>query len=532
MSSANIVQIHSIRTHTTQLSPVAFSASPIHRLSNELMSMIFAEVCKLYIDKLGMYNCVMDNSIRCPALALSWVSSYWRALALSTSELWTSLHVVLSSDSPQDKRLSFLGEFLSRSRSSPLRLYIEIISMVWAEDDDDSLSDVCSEQAEMEDDLTPSGNDSVIDDKGFEILHILVAHSDRWQDLVLETTVDGLIALQEDSVFTSIYGRLPVLQHLNLRWYEGEHDAIDDFHLFERAPSLRDVKITELCEPHATRLITLPWQQLKSLELKSCPYDTLTQILPQAIQLQTLKIKGGPEFQDNVPANNIQSDSVTSLTLCPFGGPRDNYNIRPLIFTLASLTLPNLKSLDINPEFTELEDWTELKGVLIFFMDSSRCQLTTLTLNDVPFDDSDGIELLRHTPKLENLSIRFRHASYGRKRITSAFLDYLDAGMQCAQNLKSLEFCVHATDAGEWLPCIVRIVKSRWMQDTRGQCLEALSITLVGDQHYTGWEGYLEVLKPLEEFKVKGLRQSLAYEIENADERFWFGGKMSLSDEN
>ncbi|KAJ7225065.1 hypothetical protein B0H12DRAFT_990132, partial [Mycena haematopus] len=91
-----------------------FALAPVRRIPAEILSEIF--LC--YVDLLGdQHQCV---DVKHGVWLLAHICSYWRLVALSTSELWSSCG--FSCDKPGRDPLSLVQDWLNYSGNRPLSI--------------------------------------------------------------------------------------------------------------------------------------------------------------------------------------------------------------------------------------------------------------------------------------------------------------------------------------------------------------------------------------------------------------------------
>ena len=304
--------------------------SPIHGLPFELLSVIFL-------------FCLPDDLFIMPKkrqgpLLLTQVCSWWRTIALSTPELWSSLRVVYHIKSRGKDRLKeidrivapSMGLWLSRSSPLPLSISVEGVAMKQS------------------------------------ILDVLFYHSTRCRHLELKS-IHCWSGLQIPN------GNFPILERLHVYSIVRQTRLVSS--MFAVAPELHEVYWEDGSEDSPGLRLSLPWAQLKHLTLGAGKamatsvgmlLDTLASCpLLEYINVTVRGIHGVP------PRNHILLPNVSSLTLKALS-LNDDYT--PM-FTY--LTTPRLR------ELTCVFGLAWPSHVFLSFVNRSGCALDSVHLRQL-----------------------------------------------------------------------------------------------------------------------------------------------------
>ncbi|KAJ7204639.1 hypothetical protein B0H12DRAFT_468714 [Mycena haematopus] len=209
---------------------------PIHTLPPEILSEIFLDFVPAYPE--------FPKWWLSSALLFCAVCRKWRAIAISTPNLWRTIRINASRDSrkltAQSERLK---TWLSRSGSCPLALDLSI---------------------------HPSTENPSLDS---QLLQMAVLCKERWEHVVLCLTFEHLHILQ---------GNMPLLRHLTFGLHTCPSSAAIPVNIFDCAPRLKDVGLTWGFEKCA---INLPWHQLTRLNASLLYVEECVEILRDATNL-------------------------------------------------------------------------------------------------------------------------------------------------------------------------------------------------------------------------------------------------------
>ncbi|KAJ7149192.1 hypothetical protein C8R43DRAFT_1192837 [Mycena crocata] len=158
-----------------------------------------------------------------------------RQIALSTPQFWRAIQIHTDSPSIQDQKLQVVDQWLLRARTCSV-----------------SLSLKCLEP---------------------EMLEIVVAHCEKWEDVEIEVT---------PRYWHMIQGEMPLLRRLTIGPGDSSYDHNSTKPAFHRAPFLTHVVLTARCDPAS---IGLPWAQLTHLETCTVYGNEFTDTLLQSTSL-------------------------------------------------------------------------------------------------------------------------------------------------------------------------------------------------------------------------------------------------------
>lgn len=209
--------------------------APVRRVPGDILSEIFL-LCRAR---------AFDQT-EAPLL-LTQVCSRWRAVAISTQALWSSM--IFGSYFQTSPELLHL--WLMRSGGYPLNL------------------DLRSEPPES----AYSRREAVFD--------ALIQHHSRWQDI-------NLFMLPSDlGLLEVVPGSFPLLRTIVLRFHRSGRLNSSPFHFFEVAPKLTAVTLIRGAKPS---MFTLPWSQLTAYTLADTSVTTCLLSLWQCPNIVTCRI--------------------------------------------------------------------------------------------------------------------------------------------------------------------------------------------------------------------------------------------------
>lgn len=323
--------------------------APARRILPEILSEIF-QWC--FAD--GMLASAADAPV-----VLGQVCNYWRSIAISTPNLWSSLNLHLRPNNAKFKP-DLANTALSRSGACPLT-----IDLIFTGDDYDWDGD-WDEHAE-------SCLDSVLN------------HSRRWKSMYFQLPQ---CALQKLSV---VKYALPLLERLCIRPTSPPFDMILD--AFEVAP-----RLSNLCTDMLPNVLQVPWENLKNFEGSGHNQRESLDWLHRSPNLVECVINFDYEDEWHIgqPSTSMAHfPRLHKLEVTTDGddGLEDLFNC---------LVTPLLSDLRI--EYSDLGPWAQ--APFISFLHRSTCALRQLHLIDIPLTDVQLIECLRMVPSLTELVIR------------------------------------------------------------------------------------------------------------------------------
>ncbi|KAL0570724.1 hypothetical protein V5O48_011229, partial [Marasmius crinis-equi] len=337
--------------------------SPIHKLPPEVLNRIFAE-------SVDFSDRDYSKRRRMP-LILTKVCRRWRDVSVAYPALWSKF-LVLEDDWGTSGHVDIMNCYMKRSQQYPLTINLELPTV-------DSLTYV------QEDDYLRPG------------LAALVPHSPRWQRL----TISGYpIWLLDHPIFETIKGRLPQLEHLEIRQeYCGGGGASDDYDVFSDCPQLRAVTTewppshAPMVAPSLLEVIRVPWVQIRSCTVGVGELTTLLSLPCGGLEHLCIEDCEGDDPED-MSGNQKLVSNVSSLKFEGCG--------EALLNLLNHLSFPRVSSLDILYKPRMLHPLVEC------IAQPSSTSLTSLVL-DLHSDcktDAELVSLLRHTPMVHTLSVR------------------------------------------------------------------------------------------------------------------------------
>lgn len=308
--------------------------APVRRLPADVLIQIFHLLSTIEIRK--------ANNVA--LLALCHVSRVWRAIALSTSSLWTHISIrVPDNDRAMESQAAAVQHWLTYSGDSPL--YV----------------DICGAKRDSSLPRNPA-------------LELLILQSHRWKDASLTLELDEL-----SHYFRGVKGRLGQLGSLTMQLH-GQAILID---YFEDAPSLTTFFMEGLGRSGEPFPISLPWDSLTHI---TTDFSSLT-ILQQCSSLVSCDLA----LWEEPTINLVELPHLRSFTMC-------NYTSRSLGWFYDSLSFPVLHTFDLD------DPWETNSGHIASFLSRSSQALERLTLWSVcpTFNITDCLQV---TPRLKYLTI-------------------------------------------------------------------------------------------------------------------------------
>ncbi|KAJ7162899.1 hypothetical protein C8R46DRAFT_330701 [Mycena filopes] len=310
---------------------LAHKKYPVLTLPPELVSEIFVSFLPSYPEIPPQFGPLSP-------LFLCQICRRWRAIAISTPDLWRAIPLGVSDISSKeeldtDAQFEIADTWLARSATRPLS--IRLIG---------SISD-------------PYSDDSFILSI---LLDKILIHTQRWEYLHLVVPSD---------LFALVEGSMPLLRALTIGPAPNMHSerptTLTPFHC---APELQAVLLTE---SFLTAALTLPWAQLTRLESRCLYVSECRSILEAAPQLVYCQftVCDGDEIEPELPAIIIQT-RLCHLILDIYKTVQSDVDLDVL---LGMFTLPALRTLEVfEPYFS--------REALTGFMSRSRCALEQLSV--------------------------------------------------------------------------------------------------------------------------------------------------------
>ena len=286
-------------------------------------------------------------------LILTQICRHWRAIAISTRKLWSS--VVYESQSSSD--IVFTKLWLARGGNCAMNVRISQPFV------DSRLGTYIVQQ----------------------VVGLLISHSERWRNLeiFLRPSMCSLIATVKD--------RLPILQSLAIC----AHGTFTDqsINAFERAPLLRSLNLSA-----PLYLLDIPWAQLDELMIDSANFGWAVAMLGHTANLTDFRLTSMVNCNP-VPPGVIHNNQLRSLAIhfISIDAPGKLFDC---------LALPALQDVCIMQDKKRpLAPWI-CQEQLISLLSRSRCSLRRLAFHDVSLTDGELIECLEHAPSLVELELR------------------------------------------------------------------------------------------------------------------------------
>ncbi|KAJ7173322.1 hypothetical protein C8R46DRAFT_1189638 [Mycena filopes] len=345
---------------------------------------------------------------------LTHVSHRWRAIAISTSSLW-SLVVI---DYPRNPAGLYPLPMLETHIGRAQKLKV----------------DFCGDEA----------RDPV---SQIEVFNYLASHSPRWEELSL-TLTSALVPL-----LGSLQDRIPSLCRLYIEWSnEDSQSNVDSLDCFQRAPCLVDFAVYNEFRPVPIRL---PVQQLTAYRADH-PWDVHQGVIGLAVSLVELRIV--IDFDDNPRPNVKETYHLPCL--------RRLYVSHPVL--LGFLTAPSLEELALNywPD-----NGTEMQRSFGPFVERSGCTLKRLCL-DGYVKAATLSRMLKDTTSITELVI-IKSVVSGAEIDEAALLHMLMETPNVAPQLQSISLGCHLGRSPNHRLCL-QMISSRWRQPHRALRAAAL----------------------------------------------------------
>ncbi|KAF5336278.1 hypothetical protein D9758_014494 [Tetrapyrgos nigripes] len=338
--------------------------SPIRRLSPEVMAHIFFSCCT---DNF-LHGCLMPAP-----MLLAQVCEQWCRLALSTSELWSSMTINLGfvDDLPGGLHLETislkarLDWFLQLSRQRPLRLTLSMPT-------ESSLAE--------------------------HVLQILSGHSHRWVLFDLKCAAGLLV----DKNFPSVKGNLRQLTRLKIKDWS-DNITISACTVFDNLPTIEEVVIGEavFTSPNASYLTGLSKHRLTHLSLsrtmktRSAISNELFHRIFFPIYLQLIaKFAGKASNAVISPERPLLIPNVRSASI--------HASLNPI---LLSLVLPRLTQLEIHGGLGYTLLVVASYKNIVPFLTRSSSHLTSLSLLNLGIRLDYLIGIIDSLPYLYSLTL-------------------------------------------------------------------------------------------------------------------------------
>uniref|UniRef100_A0A0W0FT79 F-box domain-containing protein n=1 Tax=Moniliophthora roreri TaxID=221103 RepID=A0A0W0FT79_MONRR len=275
--------------------------SPVQRMPTEMLSSIFAFCCE---------KNELSSPRRLPVMSLSMVCARWRDIVLSTPWLWSKLDIDIECPYPSKNKILSMTQitqlFMQRSQNAPLTWSLDHYHIA---------------------PLLP-------------VLRPLLQNSERWRSINLCVDDD----LFDEPAFTSISGRIPMLERLKL--YASDDILHRQLDMFAVAPALSMVD----CTPIYLHNMALPWSQIRNLTLRNSYTPESLFVLSQCPNLEELELdRIGSELTTETTlqvTTPITLPKVHTLSIiCDANTGEDDF-----VFAFEFLTLPSLSFIALGSD--------------------------------------------------------------------------------------------------------------------------------------------------------------------------------------
>ena len=291
--------------------------APIHQLPAEILCEIFTPFSQNpFLEDVDSWKDERRNLAKSDLLVVSHVCAHWRQLILETPRLWSNIAVYLyywPQGSESLQLLELLVTALERGGSHPLQLKLDL-----------GLSNLPVAAQQL-------------------LIHRLVQHSHRWQNVELEVEARQL------ALFRDMKGRLAILKSIDLHICDADDqpvpEAAPDFDGFELAPQLTQVNLTfeadlrDWCPK-------FPWSQLDLMRFSKHTQDMLLlrRIMENLSDHASFYIEAWWDNIDLLPQTPMITSQIYRFEVGP---PPLGVEFGPLVLgrLFGGLTLPRLRTL-------------------------------------------------------------------------------------------------------------------------------------------------------------------------------------------
>ena len=329
--------------------------SPIRRLPNETLAEIFIYCLPWFSKKKKVDKRSSFHQDQAPLL-LGQICSRWRAIVLSTQELWSFIQIEFGKRTLQHD-VECMSVWLERSGTYPL-------SFILGERNDSVFSDVEWHGPSMVETILPTSN--------------------RWQHMEIHGLRDTIIGL------SPVRDKLPLLQSISVRMYDPNFQGII-CDAFELAPALRTVYLGYGTVPS---FFMFPWAHLVEFSSHGDPVwpETCLQLLrycPNLTSCAFWTLVDLPIESSNPPLQHRQLLNFHIPPESNIGGFFD------------CLTLPALHSVRLEPIGST--DWPGPQ--FLDLLSRSSCTITKFAWALKSAMVENIIRCLESMPDLEELEI-------------------------------------------------------------------------------------------------------------------------------
>lgn len=320
--------------------------SPIRRFPAEVLGEVFSYCLP------EAWQTSNFSAITAPMLCTH-ICSHWRAVAISTTKLWSSF-------SYKDEGRSYVA-----------------LTTLWLARAGNCAMNVKIPSAYVD---SRRGPRSIL-----QVLDLLIRHSARWQH------VEIYIRPSMVTVISALKNCLPRLKTLLIE-SRGVFDQ-QPVDAFESAPKLRNL---HLCVRQQLSFV-MPWAQLDECTVDSKDPCFALGILVRTTNLTALRLSSTTFLSSFLPPNIVRHTQLRSLSLCiqhPFG-PN-------ILFDY--LMLPALQDIYIS-QVGPLSPWI-YQAHLISFLSRSSCSLQKIVLHRLALEPIDLLHCIELSPALVELELR------------------------------------------------------------------------------------------------------------------------------
>ncbi|KAJ7149205.1 hypothetical protein C8R43DRAFT_504835 [Mycena crocata] len=344
---------------------------PIHRLPAELIAEIF-QLCWLSFTPIGEERFLEEAGARAaiqhlahlPLLEVSRVCSQWHTIVMGTPSLWGDIQLdgkLWDFDTTRPKVIGLLESALARGGTSPLQLAINDWSTT----------------------LDPEGPE----------LALLATHSERFQTAVFDYCSADILRS-----FSTIKGRLPVLESLAIHMWDDVPATLD---IFEVLPSLKSLTF----EGSIPGISKLPLGQISCLAYIYVAWVNVPwviSLLSRSTRMATFRLGLSATSMDYTPLH--VTPLVSNLThfhvqLSYAVGHFHSKDRLGDIFD--ALELPLLRKLTLESPWI----WPHPQFLSICSRSAFHSHFQSLKIYDVHISSAELLECLCALPALEYLAI-------------------------------------------------------------------------------------------------------------------------------
>ncbi|KAJ7472724.1 hypothetical protein FB451DRAFT_1558891 [Mycena latifolia] len=427
--------------------------SPARRLPEDILREIFVASLP------STHNAIMAS--RESPLLLCQVCSGWRNVALTTPQLWSSLHLVIPDESRAENIYSLVERWISRSGILPLSVSIGVSSSL------------------MNSDTTIAA----------PFIALLVAVSTRWQHIEFTTPPHNNMDYFSQPLSALSPADVPNLTRVKF----GIENPTALWSPFLAAPSISHLAITLIPED-VGGFSVISWHSLTRLDLGSTDQDApwtgrnILEALQRCVNLEGCSLVITQSDPSMISDNIITLPRLTSLSITCYDSTVGGLMAQRMV-------LPELTSLECIEPFGP-------GGLHLSFFPAPK--LRALTIDGLLGVFGRFIMFVNpFPPSLETLQIRSRHhefEGFGEIDINDTFLQAFSPAQFPRLHTLKIYGCYEITDAG-----LLSYITARANSGFPLQCFDfAFSFTRPME---------VDILPDLAELVSAGLRISLTYDL-------------------